>query len=97
MNGCVHRTQFNYCEYYSREGVKSWCDIENCTEVKPSNGDKIRAMSDEELSIWLDDITGETGDVPWCVLPCVQADNPRGVRYCEKCAENWLKQEAKHD
>ena len=91
MNYCKKCKRSDECDYV-------WKNTENpvCVSFMPivTNADKIRAMSDEELSIWLDDITGETGDVPWCVLPCVQADNPRGARYCEKCAENWLKQEA---
>ena len=46
MNGCVHRNRFGFCSYYSHDDVISFCDIENCKEVKPSNGDMIRAMSD---------------------------------------------------
>lgn len=52
MNGCVYRTTDGKCEFYSDhgKGIVSWCDFDDCEEKKPSNADRIRAMTDEELA-----------------------------------------------
>lgn len=51
-----------------------------------TNGDKFRAMSDEEIADFIahhgSDCIGERDDYPSC-------------RHCEKCWLEWLKQEAK--
>ena len=55
MNGCVYRTTDGKCEFYSDhgKGIVSWCDFDDCEEKKPSNADRIRAMTDEELAKWI--------------------------------------------
>lgn len=55
MNGCVYRTTDGKCEFYSDhgKGIVSWCDFDDCEEKKPSNADRIRSMSDEELAKWI--------------------------------------------
>ena len=55
MNGCVYRTEDNKCEFYSDygKGIVSYCDFDDCEDKKPSNADRIRAMTDEELAEWL--------------------------------------------
>lgn len=52
MNGCVYRTAEDKCEFYSDygKGIMSYCDFADCEDKKPSNADKIRAMTDEELA-----------------------------------------------
>lgn len=59
MNGCIYRTKDNECDLYSEGGKYSaFCDLENCNERKPSNADRIRSMTDEELAKeleWIDD------------------------------------------
>ena len=87
MNGCVHRNQFNFCSYYSHDDVISFCDIENCEEIKPSNGDKIRAMTDEELGKFLGSIV-QSNTLPIAVI---------GERTCIFDWFNWLEQEAEHE
>ena len=55
MNGCVYRTTDDKCEFYSDygKGIVSYCDFDDCEEKKPSNADRIRAMSDDELAEWM--------------------------------------------
>lgn len=52
MNGCIYRTEDNKCEFWSDygKGIVSYCDFDDCEEKKPTNADRIRAMTDEELA-----------------------------------------------
>ena len=50
---CVYCTEDGYCEKYSDEEVTSWCVQSPCKDEKPSNADRIRAMTDEELAEFL--------------------------------------------
>lgn len=47
---CVYCTEDGYCEKYSDEEVTSWCVQGPCKDERPSNADRIRAMTDEELA-----------------------------------------------
>lgn len=38
------------CKFFSKDGVTSYCVLGPCSHETPSNADKIRAMSDEELA-----------------------------------------------
>ena len=51
---CVYCTEDGYCKKFSDKEVTSWCLMGPCKDEKPSNGDRIRMMTDEELSnyIW---------------------------------------------
>ena len=51
---CVYCTEDGYCEKFSDKEVTSWCVQSPCKDEKPSNADRIRSMTDEELSnyIW---------------------------------------------
>ena len=55
MNGCVYRTAENKCTFFSdnEKGIVSYCDFDSCEEKKPSNADRIRSMSDEEMAEFL--------------------------------------------
>lgn len=53
---CVYCTEDGYCKKYSDEEVTSWCVQGPCKDEKPSNADRIRAMTDDELAEWLCDI-----------------------------------------
>jgi hypothetical protein len=55
---CVYCTEDGYCKKYSDEEVTSWCVQSPCKDEKPSNADRIRSMTDEELAEWLCDIAG---------------------------------------
>lgn len=50
---CVYCTEDGYCEKYSDEEVTSWCVQSPCKDETPSNADRIRNMTDEELADWL--------------------------------------------
>ena len=56
MDGCIYRTKDGECDLYA-EGGKfiAFCDMDGCKGRRLSNGDKIRAMSDEELAWWISD------------------------------------------
>lgn len=51
MNGCIYRTKDGECDLWSEDGkYKAWCDMADCPSRKPSNADRIRAMTDEQLA-----------------------------------------------
>lgn len=50
---CVYCTEDGHCKKYSDDEVTSWCVQGPCKDERPSNADKLRAMSDEELADWL--------------------------------------------
>ena len=83
MNGCVYQTADKQCMKFTDKmrNTMSWCVGNNpCEFRKPSNADRIRGMSDEELVnfFW-----------NWCDgVECKGKD-------CNECIEIWLKQEAK--
>ena len=96
MDGCIYRSSFDLCEKSKEEdekqGIRRWCDFEGCEDKHPSNADRIRDMTDEELAdlfdTWIRDC--DCNDVP-CRTFCQQ-----GCFNCEKNWLRWLKQEAKH-
>lgn len=57
---CMYCTEDGYCKKYSDEEVVSWCIQGPCKDEKPSNADRIRAMTDEELAELLE---GEYGNM----------------------------------
>ncbi|MBR4308573.1 MAG: hypothetical protein IKT58_03155 [Oscillospiraceae bacterium] len=67
-------------------------DPERCNEwsdpVPMTNGDRIRAMSDEELEASI--ISVHLGYCPWCNRNCEY----NGEHGCDTCISNWLKQPA---
>lgn len=46
---CVHWND-GKCKKFSNDKVTSWCVKSPCDDQAPSNADRIRAMSDEELA-----------------------------------------------
>lgn len=60
MRGCIYRTKDNECDRYSEGGkFHAFCD-DNCDMAVPSNADRIRSMTDEELATWLSGVTLES-------------------------------------
>ena len=47
---CIYCTEDGHCKKFSDEEVVSWCVLGPCKDEKPSNGDLIRAMTDEEMA-----------------------------------------------
>ena len=93
---CVHYNN-GRCKKFTDDKHTSWCDAEGfCKYIEPSNADRIRDMSDEELAQHLHDIG-------WDCNLCTEhkrLDNEpllRGEKCDEKCVEHcleWLKQPA---
>ena len=51
MDGCIYRTKDGECDLYAEGGkFTAFCEMDGCEGRKLSNGDKIRAMTDEELA-----------------------------------------------
>lgn len=46
---CVYRTEDGKCLKYSGNGILSFCVDGPCPDEIPTNGDRIRSMTDEEL------------------------------------------------
>lgn len=98
MDGCVYRSQFDFCEKNKekdeKRGIRRWCDFEECKEKHPSNADRIRNMTDEELAEFL---LNRDLDV------VEKASKSVGFTYKvdrEPCLVNvidWLRQEAEED
>lgn len=50
---CVHRTEDGKCLKYSDNNVFSFCVEGPCPDEAQTNGDRIRAMTDEDLVSFL--------------------------------------------
>ena len=78
------------CKKFSDDKVTSWCVDGPCGDQMPSNADKIRAMSDEELAEFLCDFRGCDTDENTCI-------GCKGEQYCRAGhagTTEWLKQPA---
>ena len=42
------------CKKFSDDKITSWCVWSPCASQTPSNADRIRSMTDEELAVFLD-------------------------------------------
>ncbi len=58
MDGCIYQTEDGRCMKFSNGKSQSWCvgKDEPCGYRKPSNADRIRAMTDEELAYFMANI-----------------------------------------
>lgn len=87
MNGCIYRTEENKCKQFSVGGVLSFCYLDGTCDCQiPSNADRIRAMSDEELAIWLSAIMDCSKCV--CEIPCAKEIT---TKFCKDVLRDWLK------
>ena len=59
------------------------------TERKKTNADRIRAMSDEELAVFLADEVPH-GDCYDCRLGCIWSDKGEFESVCQKAWHEWL-------
>ena len=97
---CIYFEKDGKCRKFSDDNTWSYCVMGPCQEQTLSNADRIRAMSDEELAVFLDDLT--------CL--CVDCNDHDGVnencpiykqgcgRYCEpKDLMDWLQHPAEED
>ena len=83
---CVYCTEDGYCKKYSDEQVTSWCVQSPCKDEKPSNADRIRAMTDEELAAKIEEL---------CQYTFMQI-SVYAKPFGKEEWLDWLKQEAKN-
>lgn len=80
-----------YLEEQLKEGIK---DVEK-HDIRKTNADRIRSMSDDELT----DIIlcpYDTAGKPANIMPCVRDGNIQELvspEYCKKCMMDWLQSE----
>ena len=85
---CIHYKHDGVCAKYSANGDLSYCVQAPCPDETPSNADRIRSMSDEELAEFLSDFKD-------CAKDCLVG---KGVKDCSGiCATSetlrmWLQQ-----
>ncbi len=58
---CIYCTEDLHCTKYTDNDHESWCVLGPCTAETPSNADRIRSMSDEELAEFLQDVAMQGG------------------------------------
>ena len=75
-----------HCSQYGLEP-----DCENCKRPKRTKADRIRAMTDEELAEWINDLFYGFLDNPGRCEECVFDSIDR----CTQCWLEWLRQEVK--
>ncbi len=81
---CVYWSD-GMCKKFSDDKVTSWCVEGPCGDQMPSNADRIRSMTDEELA---DLIQREVG---YCAPT---GDCEKTSKDCKACWLDWLKQPA---
>lgn len=81
---CVHRTEDGKCLKHSDNNVLSFCVDGPCSDEMPTNADRIRAMTDEELAKTLD-------------MSCPPDTSCNDGQNCVKCWKDWLQQPAKEN
>ena len=91
MNGCIYRTKDGECDLWSEDGkYKAWCDMADCPSRKPSNADRLRDLSDEELAEFVNDLYYGMNENPGMCYDC----DHDSVQNCKQCWLKWLRQEA---
>ena len=92
---CVYFEKDGKCRKFSDDTVISYCVMGPCPEQKLSNADRIRSMSDEELSEFISRI--EIGDFGQQVYGKTFCDMCKGQYKCDDCRLWWLQQPVKED
>lgn len=84
------------CQKFSDDHYTAWCDFDSCESRTPSNGDRIRVMSDEELMR-----LHYGGGIPHCKakkpVACEMSKWVNGLSPCEQCYLDWLRKPAEED
>ena len=82
---CVHWDK-GKCKKFSDDDITSWCVWNPCDSQTPSNADRIRSMSDEELALWI------------CGVYDIEEENGKFINgiiipgYAPHDIEEWLQQ-----
>lgn len=92
---CIYFEKSGRCRKFSDDTAVSYCVMGPCPEQTLSNADRIRAMSDEELSEFISRI--EIGDFGQQVYGKTFCDMCKGQYKCDDCRLWWLQQPVKED
>lgn len=87
---CVHRTEDGKCLKHSGNNVLSFCVDGPCPDETPTNGDQVRAMTDEEIEKFLHEVYGRGME---SVIFGESGEPVKGFTW----TEDWLQQPAKED
>ena len=74
------------CKKFSDDDITSWCVWNPCDSQTPSNADRIRSMSDEELA----DLINR--EISYCAP--TSGDCEKTSNDCKACWLEWLQQPA---
>lgn len=93
---CYYRTADGKCKKHSDAVFTSYCVDGPCPDDKPTNADRIRSMTDEELVEFICGIDG-VGDPDYCAIVEVCPDKLEFNMYtlaenCMRCCFRWLQQ-----
>lgn len=92
---CIYFEKNGRCRKFSDDTAVSYCVMGPCPEQTLSNADRIRAMSDEELSEFISRI--EIGDFGQQVYGKTFCNMCKGQYKCDDCRLWWLQQPVKED
>ena len=81
MNGCIYCNEYDVCMKYTTDKATSFCAGKNCRDREPSNSDRIRSMTDEELADWL-------------TVLCWYPVEKYGIEPVKDWWVNWLKRDS---
>lgn len=65
---CIHFEQDGVCRKFSDDTAMSYCVMGPCTEQTLSNADRVRAMTDEELAVFLANAMHDSGEPDWMTV-----------------------------
>jgi len=98
MDGCIYRTKDGECDLYSEGGkYHAFCVGDKpCDGRKPSNADRIRSMTDEELAELLTAVAQKSANKLCESLKTVEVDLSNcNFHILYEAHLDWLKQEDK--
>lgn len=89
---CIRYKPDGICAKYSVNGDLSYCVQGPCPDETPSNADRIRSMSDEELA-------GMLWNFKECGKRCIMSNGKHCYQICEEESVilKWLQQPAEED
>ena len=93
MSGCIYRTKNGECKDPNRGKEYGPLCRSDCTNKHPSNADRIRAMTDEELAELLHKNRGGCRALTTESYVCDFYTEDLNTD-CKACWLDWLKQEA---
>lgn len=96
FENCSQVCKWNTYEYGCTKPLAETCPLINLNAKRkpPTNADRIRAMSDEELATFISEIADECERNTACNQHCYGCD----IEYCvRKSCLKWLQQPAEED